>query len=139
MKTLYETKGIAIGGRGGNVHTEDGQFSAKLGLPQGLGGKGEGNNPEQFFACGYAACFGGALMVAARNQKIPVKDADVEITADVKLLQDEKGGFFLQVALTGNIAGMDKATTQNLMEAAHQICPYSKATRGNIDVTLHAK
>jgi len=139
MKTLYETKGIAVGGRGGNVHTEDGQFSAKLGLPTGLGGKGEGNNPEQFFACGYAACFGGALMLAARQHKVPLKDADVEITADVKLMQDDQGGFNLQVALTGNLTGVDKNTSQNLMEAAHQICPYSKATRGNIDVTLHVK
>jgi lipoyl-dependent peroxiredoxin len=139
MKTLYETKGIAVGGRGGNVRTEDGQFSAKLALPTGLGGKGDGNNPEQFFACGYAACFGGALMSAARNKKVALKDADVEITADVKLMQDDKGGFNLQVALTGNLAGVDKNTSQQLMEAAHQICPYSKATRGNIEVTLHVK
>lgn len=139
MKTLYETKGIAVGGRGGNVRTEDGKFSAKLALPTGLGGKGDGNNPEQFFACGYAACFGGALMVAARNQKVPLKDADVEITADVKLVQNDQGGFELQVALTGNLTGVDKNTSQALMEAAHQICPYSKATRGNLDVTLNVK
>lgn len=139
MKTLYETKGIATGGRGGSVRTEDGQFSAKLALPSSLGGKGDGNNPEQLFASGYAACFGSALMLAARNQKIALKDADVEITADVKLLQDDKGGFQLGVDLTGNLAGVDKKTTEMLMEAAHQICPYSKATRGNIDVTLHAK
>jgi Ohr subfamily peroxiredoxin len=139
MKTLYETKGIAVGGRGGNVRTEDGQFSAKLALPTGLGGKGEGNNPEQFFACGYAACFGGALMAAARMQKVALKDADVEITADVKLMQDEQGGFYLQVALTGHLTGLDKDVSEKLMEAAHQICPYSKATRGNIDVTLHVK
>lgn len=139
MKTLYETKGIAVGGRGGNVRTEDGKFSAKLALPTGLNGKGDGNNPEQFFACGYAACFGGAIMAAARNQKIPLKDADVEITADVKLMLNDQGGFELQVALTGNFAGVDKNTSQQLMDAAHQICPYSKATRGNIDVTLHVK
>lgn len=78
-------------------------------------------------------------MLAARQHKVPLKDADVEITADVKLMQDDQGGFNLQVALTGNLTGVDKDTSQHLMEAAHQICPYSKATRGNIDVTLHVK
>jgi len=134
MKTLYTAKAVTKGGRNGHSQTTDGKLSFELATPGGTTKKtGTVTNPEELFACGYSACFGSALEFVAQQKKIPVTDASVE--ADVSLNNDEKG-FSISVALTVSIPGLDAATAQSLVEAAHQVCPYSKATRGNIEVTL---
>jgi lipoyl-dependent peroxiredoxin len=135
MKPLYSTSATARGGRTGRVETTDGRFAYSLSMPKELGGPGgEGTNPEQLFAAGYAACFESALRLVARMQKIAVDDA--AITADVSLNKTETGGFALAVALTGHLPGLSPEAARALMQAAHAVCPYSAATRGNIEVAL---
>jgi Ohr subfamily peroxiredoxin len=136
MSVLYKTKAIAVGGRNGNVHTEDNLLSTRLALPKVMGGKEDATNPEQLFAAGYAACFGNAVLHVARQQKIALKDADVEIDAEVGIGPREEGGFKLEVSLTAILSGVDQPTAEKLVHTAHQVCPYSNATRGNIDVAL---
>jgi lipoyl-dependent peroxiredoxin len=136
MNVLYKTKAIAVGGRNGNVHTEDNLLSTRLALPKVMGGKEDATNPEQLFAAGYAACFGNAVLHVARQQKIALKDADVEIDAEVGIGQRAEGGFKLEVSLSAILSGVDQATAEKLVHTAHQVCPYSNATRGNIDVEL---
>ena len=136
MNVLYKTKAIAVGGRNGNVHTEDNLLSTRLALPTVMGGKEDATNPEQLFAAGYAACFGNAVLHVARQQKIALKDADVEIDAEVGIGQRAEGGFKLEVSLSAILSGVDQATAEKLVHTAHQVCPYSNATRGNIDVAL---
>ena len=136
MSVLYKTKAIAVGGRNGNVHTEDNLLSTRLALPKVMGGKEDATNPEQLFAAGYAACFGNAVLHVARQQKIALKDADVEIDAEVGIGQRAEGGFKLEVSLSAILSGVDQATAEKLVHTAHQVCPYSNATRGNIDVAL---
>jgi osmotically inducible protein OsmC len=136
MSTLYKTKAIAVGGRNGHVHTEDNLLSTRLALPKSMGGKEDATNPEQLFAAGYAACFGNAVLHVARQQKIALKDADVEIDAEVGILARAEGGFKLEVSLAAVLSGVDQATAEKLVHTAHQVCPYSNATRGNIDVAL---
>jgi lipoyl-dependent peroxiredoxin len=101
-----------------------------------MGGKEDATNPEQLFAAGYAACFGNAVLHVARLQKIALKDADVEIDAEVGIGPRAEGGFKLEVSLSAILTGVDQATAEKLVETAHQVCPYSNATRGNIDVAL---
>ena len=138
FQPLYTAVATAHGGREGKVQTDDGQVSHALAMPTSLGGKGgTGTNPEQLFAAGYAACFESALRVVARMQKKPLKDAT--ITARVTLGKTADGGFGLAAELQGHVDGVSREETQALMEAAHQVCPYSKATRGNIQVTLVAE
>jgi lipoyl-dependent peroxiredoxin len=135
MKPLYSTSATAQGGRTGRVATTDGHFTYALSMPKELGGPGgEGTNPEQLFAAGYAACFESALRLVARMQKLAVDDAT--ITAEVTLNKTDAGGFALSVALTGKLPGLAPEAAQALMQAAHAVCPYSAATRGNIDVAL---
>ena len=136
MTTLYRTKAIATGGRAGQVRSDDGLFSAQLALPPALGGKGEATNPEQLFAAGYAACFGNAILHVARAQKIALRDADVEVSAEVGIGPRPAGGFQLSTALNITLAGLEQAVAEKLVEVAHQVCPYSNAVRGNIDVAL---
>ena len=136
MSALYKTKAIAVGGRNGHVHTEDNLLSTRLALPKSMGGKEDATNPEQLFAAGYAACFGNAVLHVARQQKIALKDADVEIDAEVGILARAEGGFKLEVSLAAVLSGVDQATAEKLVHTAHQVCPYSNATRGNIDVAL---
>jgi Ohr subfamily peroxiredoxin len=136
MSALYKTKAVAIGGRNGHVHTEDNLLSTRLALPKTMGGKEDGTNPEQLFAAGYAACFGNAVLHVARQQKIALKDADVEIDAEVGIVVRAEGGFELEVSLSAILGGVDQATAERLVQTAHQVCPYSNATRGNIDVAL---
>jgi lipoyl-dependent peroxiredoxin len=136
MSALYKTKAIAVGGRNGNVHTEDNLLSTRLALPKVMGGKEDATNPEQLFAAGYAACFGNAVLHVARQQKIAIKDADVEIDAEVGILPRAEGGFKLEVSLSAILSGVDQATAEKPVHTAHQVCPYSNATRGNIDVAL---
>jgi Ohr subfamily peroxiredoxin len=132
MKTLYTAHAHAINGREGHAETDDKKVSVSLSRP---GGSGPGTNPEQLFACGYAACFGGAAQHIAKQRGHDV--GQVTVHADVSLNQDDNG-FFLSVTLNVDLPTLDQAEASALVEAAHQFCPYSKATRGNIEVTLQA-
>lgn len=132
----YRTKATATGGRDGNARSEDGRFEAKLSTPKELGGAGgAGTNPEQLFAAGYSACFIGALKVAGQQLKVKVPD-DVSVTATVGIGPRAQGGFGITADLAVSLPGVDADQAQALLDAAHQICPYSNATRGNIDVGL---
>ena len=139
VKVLYETKVVATGGRDGSAETPDGNLKLNLSTPKELGGAGgDGNNPEQLFAAGYAACFIGALKAAASENKHLKVPADVKTTATVGIGPLEEGGFGLEVALDVSLPGLEQAAADELVSKAHQICPYSNATRGNIDVKLSA-
>jgi lipoyl-dependent peroxiredoxin len=138
LQPLYTATATAHGGREGKVQTDDGKVSHILSMPTSVGGKGgPGTNPEQLFAAGYSACFESALRFVALQQKKPLKDAT--ITAKVTLGKTDDGGFGLAVELHGHVDGVSREDTKALMEAAHQVCPYSRATRGNIQVTLFAE
>ncbi|MGW5524171.1 organic hydroperoxide resistance protein [Gordonia sp. NPDC003950] len=135
MSHLYTAEALATGdGRNGHGRTSDGRVDVDLAMPKELGGTGEGTNPEQLFAVGYAACFHSALRVVARAEKADVTDSAVG--ARVSLDSDEEGRFGIAVELEITLPALDKATAQELVEKAHQVCPYSNATRGNVDVTL---
>jgi Ohr subfamily peroxiredoxin len=101
-----------------------------------MGGKGGATNPEQLFAAGYAACFGNAVIHATRKEEVKVRDNDVEVTATVGIGPNDSGGFGLTVALDVTLAGVDQITAEKIVTAAHEVCPYSNATRGNVDVKL---
>jgi osmotically inducible protein OsmC len=134
----YVAHATTTGGRNGHVETSDGLVKADLSVPKEIGGPGHAGatNPEQFFAAGYSACFGGAVEYAARLEK--VKAGLVTVTADVTLHAGDTG-FYLSVHLKTHVEGVDRATTERLMQKAHtEICPYSKATRNNVEVTLEA-
>ncbi|MEP9395564.1 organic hydroperoxide resistance protein [Gordonia sp. VNQ95] len=135
MSHLYTAEALATGdGRNGHGRTSDGRVDVDLATPKELGGTGEGTNPEQLFAVGYAACFHSALRVVARAEKADVTDSAVG--ARVSLDSDAEGRFGIAVDLEITLPAVDKATAQELAEKAHQVCPYSNATRGNVDVTL---
>jgi lipoyl-dependent peroxiredoxin len=135
MIALYTATATVQGGREGHAKSDDGALELTLSMPKALGGPGgAGTNPEQLFAAGYAACFESALRLVARLKKTPITDA--KITAKVTLNKTDEGGFKLAVGLTGDIVGVSHEEAQGLMDAAHAVCPYSNATRGNIDVTL---
>jgi len=136
VNVLYTTAATATGGRDGEAATKDGSFKVKLATPKELGGAGgPGNNPEQLFASGYSACFIGAMKFVASQNKQPVP-ADTSVTATVGIGPRSEGGFGLTVSLDISLPGMDKAAAQKLVDEAHQVCPYSNATRNNIDVKL---
>jgi osmotically inducible protein OsmC len=130
---VYTARAHAVGGRQGTAKTDDGHLDVALGYPKSLGGDGSGTNPEQLFAAGYGACFLGALGLVARNAG--VKLGEHSLDSEVDLIKDETS-FHIAVRLTLNAPEIDRAKAQELLEAAHQVCPYSKATRGNVDVTL---
>lgn len=130
---LYQTTVRTTGGRDGHAESTDGKLKVDLALPKELGGSGKGTNPEQLFGAGYAACFEGAIRFIARQEKIPLTDARVDAT--VSLLQGNPG-FVLQVALAITTTGLSQTDAEQLVEKAHAVCPYSNATRNNIDVTL---
>lgn len=132
MKTLYTAHATATGGRDGRAETDDKKVSLKISRP---GGSGEGTNPEQLFAIGWGACFGSAVQFVAQQQKLDT--GEIEVKADIDLNQDDNG-FFLGATLNVTVPNLDQASAQKLVEAAHQVCPYSKATRGNIQVKLNA-
>lgn len=136
MSALYTTKATAIGGRAGTVRTDDGLLDLQLALPTGLGGKGGATNPEQLFAAGYAACFENAIIHISRNTASKVRDDDIEVTATVALVPNAAGGFALTVGLDTIITGLTLADAEDLVQAAHSICPYSNAVKGNIDVAI---
>ena len=135
---LYTAKAHVTGGRAeGHGRSSDGALEVDLRLPSEMGGQGGGTNPEQLFAVGYAACFEGALGVVARRAKLEA--GDVAIDSEVSLSPDGKGGFFLAVGLDVTLPSVaDAAAAADLVRAVRQVCPYSNATRGNIEVTLSA-
>ena len=135
MKTLYPAEALAIGeGRDGHGRTSDGTLDLDLAIPKEMGGSGNGTNPEQLFAVGYAACYHSALRLVGRQDKVDVSDSSVG--ARVMLGQNDDGGFGLAVELEITLPNVDHDTARQVAEKAHQVCPYSNATRGNIDVTL---
>ena len=136
MQVLYTAEAIAVGdGRNGEVRSSDGVIDEQLSTPKELGGPGgDKTNPEQLFAAGYAACFHSALKVAARQAKTRI--GETTVTAKVGLGANGSGGFQLTVELATHLPGVEQAVAEQLVAAAHQICPYSNATRGNIEVAL---
>ncbi len=134
-KVLYTATATATGGRQGSAESNDGKLKVNLSTPRELGGAGgDGTNPEQLFAAGYSACFIGAIKAVAGKQKIALP-GEVSITSDVGIGPIPQG-FGIQVAMRISLPGMERAAAQALIDAAHQVCPYSNATRGNIDVSL---
>lgn len=132
---LYRAYAEATGGREGRAISSDGVLDVELTTPKELGGNGaRGTNPEQLFAAGWSACFEGALGLAARRKKIALP-ANLAIDAEVELCQGEEG-YFLRARLQVSLPGLERDAALDLIETAHQTCPYSKATRGNIDVAL---
>jgi Ohr subfamily peroxiredoxin len=135
MKTLYNIGATAKGGRNGQVTSENGVLDLAVRMPKGLGGANDDYaNPEMLFAAGYAACFDSALNLVIRSEK--VKTGETSVTARVSIGQLENGGFGLAAELHANIPGVSLEVAQQLIEKAHQVCPYSNATRGNMDVKL---
>ncbi|KKD06953.1 organic hydroperoxide resistance protein [Streptomyces sp. WM6386] len=130
---LYTAVATAENGRDGRVATEDGRLDVVVNPPKEMGGSGEGTNPEQLFAAGYSACFQGALGVVARLEKADISGSTV--TAKVGIGRNDDG-FGIIVEISARIPNVDAETARDLLEKAHQVCPYSKATRGNISVTL---
>jgi Ohr subfamily peroxiredoxin len=136
VNVLYRTSATATGGRDGHAATADGAFDVKLTTPKELGGGGgPGNNPEQLFAAGYAACFLGAMKYVA-SQGGPKVPADTKVTATVGIGPRSEGGFGLDIALAIALPGLSPADAETLIHKAHQVCPYSNATRNNVDVRL---
>jgi len=132
----YSTKASATGGRDGHARSEDGVLDVKLSTPKELGGAGgDGANPEQLFAAGYSACFIGALKAAGAQLKVKVP-AETKVSATVGIGPRSEGGFGITADLVVDLPGLDRDEAQKLVDAAHQICPYSNATRGNVDVGL---
>ncbi len=132
----YSTTATATGGRDGHARSDDGRIDVTLSTPKELGGAGgEGSNPEQLFAAGYSACFIGALKVAGQQLKVKVPD-DVAVTAKVGIGPRSEGGFGITADLRVALPGVARDVAQQLVDTAHQICPYSNSTRGNVDVGL---
>ena len=136
MNILYTAEATATGGRGGHSRSSDGVLDLNLSVPTAMGGTGEatGTNPEQLFAAGYAACFNGAMAVAAQRLKVSVEGS--EVTAKVSIGRSDEGSFGLAVELLVKIPGLEREKAVELVEMTHHICPYSNATRGNVDVKL---
>lgn len=139
MADLYTTRVRAIGGRAGRVTSEDGLLDLPLSLPAAMGGSGASTNPEQLFAAGYAACFENAVILVAGRMGEAVKDDDVEVVAEVGIGPKDGGGFQLSAALEVAIAGVSQEFAEKVVAAAHAVCPYSNAVRGNIDVGLRVR
>lgn len=135
LRILYRAEVVAEGGRSGRVRSSDGRLDVPLTVPDSMGGKGgEGTNPEELFAAGYAACFQSALLAAATGRHLDISGG--RITARVGIGPTGHGGFGLEVALDLSAHGLTRQDATSLMERAHGICPYSNAVRGNVEVTL---
>lgn len=135
---LYTAHATSTGGRTGSTESSDGKIKLQLSTPKELGGdSGPGTNPEQLFASGYSACFIGAMKMVAASQKLKLP-GEVSIKSDVSIgpMAGKPGAFSIAVAMGVSVPGMDKVAVEALVKAAHEVCPYSNATRGNIDVTL---
>jgi Ohr subfamily peroxiredoxin len=136
MRAVYTASATATGdGRNGHTRTSDGTLDLDVRIPKEMGGPGGATNPEQLFAAGYAACFHSALKLVATRDKITL--TDTAITVDVGIGPNGAGGFGLTVTIEAELAGLDEAATRELLDKAHQVCPYSNAIRGNVDVTLN--
>ncbi|MEW1826916.1 organic hydroperoxide resistance protein [Streptomyces sp. NPDC088196] len=137
MPTLYTTEALSTGdGRNGEVRSVDGVLDELLAVPKEMGGPGgDKTNPEQLFAAGYAACFHNGLRLIAGEQGVQVGASTVR--SEVSLLTRDAGGFTLAVSLTAHLPGLEQSTADQLVKATHEVCPYSNATRGNIEVTLN--
>ena len=135
-KVVYQGKAKSVGGRDGKSATSDGSIEVKLTVPKEMGGPGgSGTNPEQLFAMGYSACFLGAMKFVAMQQKIKLpEETSIDATVGIGPIPT---GFGIQVEMNISVPGMDKAQVQGIVEKAHIVCPYSNATRGNIDVALN--
>jgi len=137
MSVLYTAAALSSGdGRNGHVRSSDGFVDLDLAVPKEMGGPGGGTNPEELFAAGYAACFHSAVKGVARRRKLEITESAV--AAEVGIGPRDEGGFGLTVALHVELGGVDQSTADELVAEAHQMCPYSNATRGNIDVALDA-
>ena len=136
MTILATEQASATAGREGKATSKDGKINLKLSPP---GSNGEGTNPEQLFAAGYASCFGQAIKAMAGQHKVQIDVNALSVDATVNLNKDDAKGFFIDVTLNAHIPGADQEQAEMLVEKAHEICPYSKATRGNISVTLQAE
>ncbi|MGC9402364.1 organic hydroperoxide resistance protein [Vibrio genomosp. F10] len=133
MTTIYTTSATALAGRNGQVSTDDNKLSLALSYPKEMGGSGEATNPEQLFAAGYSACFSNAILHVARETKVAISAAPT--TATVGIGPNETGGFALTVSLSVEL-DLEQGQAVELVKTAHQVCPYSNAVRGNIDVQL---
>ncbi len=135
MAILYTAEALATGdGRNGHARTTDGKLDVDLATPPEMGGSGAGTNPEQLFAAGYAACFHSALRLVGKQEKVDVSDSAVG--AKVGIGPNDAGGFGLEVTLEVSLPHLSRDEAQALADKAHQVCPYSNATRGNIDVRV---
>jgi lipoyl-dependent peroxiredoxin len=135
MDVLYRAEATAWGGREGRVASSDGVLDLQLAIPKEMGGPGGAlTNPEELFAAGYAACFHSALKLVASKRNLDVKESAV--TVRVGIGPNDAGGFGLTAAIEAELPGLDRQAALELVEAAHQVCPYSNATRGNIEVSL---
>lgn len=136
MQILYKAQATANGGRDGRAVSSDEKLDVKLSTPKELGGAGgNGTNPEQLFAAGYSACFLSALKFVAAQAKVALP-ADAAVTAEIAIGPNDRGGFGLEAELRVALPGLDQAAAQALVAKAHEVCPYSNATRGNIEVKL---
>ncbi|GAB3028261.1 organic hydroperoxide resistance protein [Mycobacterium bourgelatii] len=139
IEVVYTTESTATGGgRDGHVKSDDGRIDMETRPPKAMGGNGEGTNPEQLFSAGYAACFLGALRLVAGKAKVKLDDA-TSVTVQVGFGKDSEGGFGLTGKIVGYLPGLEQSQAEDLVKQAHGVCPYSKATRGNIDVEVSAK
>lgn len=140
IEVVYTTESTATGGgRDGHVKSDDGRIDLDTRPPKALGGSGEGTNPEQLFSAGYAGCFLSALRLVAGKAKVKLDDATT-VTVQIGIGTDSSdGGFGLTAKIVGYLPGLDQSDASDLVEAAHEVCPYSKATRGNIDVDIAVK
>lgn len=134
MKIMYVAEATAHGGRDGYVTSQDGQIELKVAMPPALGGDGNGTNPEQLFAAGYSACFHNALVLVGRRAGFDLSGSTV--AAKVGIGPNKQRGYGLAVALSVSLPILDQQVATKLVGAAHEVCPYSNATRGNIDVTI---
>jgi lipoyl-dependent peroxiredoxin len=140
IEVVYTTESTATGGgRDGHVKSDDGRIDLETRPPKAMGGNGEGTNPEQLFSAGYAGCFLSALRLVAGKSKVKLDDA-TDVTVQIGIGKDSSdGGFGLTAKIVGYLPGLDQGAATDLVEAAHEVCPYSKATRGNVDVDISVK
>lgn len=136
VTVIYKTKATATGGRDGSTKSDDGSVDVKLVIPKELGGPGGvGANPEKLFAAGYSACFLSAMKAVSGHEGVKVP-ADASVTAEIGFGPRSEGGYGITASLTINLPGVDREAATKLINAAHAVCPYSNATRGNVDVGL---
>ncbi len=137
VDVIYKTSATATGGRDGSARTEDGTVDVKLTVPKEMGGSGApGANPEKLFAAGYSACFLGAIKAVSGKQGVSIP-ADATVSAEIGFGPRSEGGYGITADLTISLPGVEREAAERVVQAAHAACPYSNATRGNVDVGLH--